>query len=169
MNTTRRAAFAATLFAAAALGTVTAGAQSGPRVGAAAPAFTSVDSNGKPVSLADLKGKTVVLEWTNDECPFVRKHYTGQNMQALQKKWTDKGVVWLSVISSVPGEQGFADSAKANKLTVDRGAAPLSAVSLLALAASANPCSPGADDRIVSHVTPRSVHFFCNACIAWPP
>lgn len=124
MTTTRRAALAATAFVAAALGAGGLQAQSGPKVGAPAPSFTSVDSNGKPVSLADLKGKTVVLEWTNDECPFVRKHYTGRNMQALQKKWTDKGVVWLSVISSIPGEQGYADGAKANKLTADRGAAP---------------------------------------------
>lgn len=95
-----------------------------PHVGSAAPDFSAVDSNGKTVSLADYKGKTVVLEWTNDECPFVRKHYTGQNMQALQKKWTGKDVVWLTVISSPPGEQGYADAAKANKLTADRSAAP---------------------------------------------
>lgn len=95
-----------------------------PKVGAPAPAFTAVDSNGKSVNLGDFKGKTVVLEWTNDGCPYVRKHYGSGNMQALQKKWTDEGIVWLSVISSPPGEQGFADAARANSLTTDRKAAP---------------------------------------------
>ncbi|HEY6604413.1 MAG TPA: redoxin domain-containing protein, partial [Xanthobacteraceae bacterium] len=72
-------------------------------IGAAAPAFTLTDSNGRTLSLADFKGKTVVLEWTSHECPYVGKHYRGNNMQALQKKWTGQGVVWLSVISSAPG------------------------------------------------------------------
>lgn len=117
-------------------GTALAGAASlsfaqpaaGPRIGEAAPNFTAVDASGKKVSLADYKGKTVVLEWTNDECPFVRKHYGSQNMQALQKKWTAKDVVWLTVISSPPGEQGYADATKANQLTVERGAAPTAVV-----------------------------------------
>jgi peroxiredoxin len=95
-----------------------------PKVGAPAPAFSAIDSNGKTVNLGDYKGKTVVLEWTNDGCPYVRKHYGAGNMQALQKKWTDQGIVWLSVISSPPGEQGFADAKRANELTVDRKAAP---------------------------------------------
>lgn len=128
MTTTRRAALSTTLLACASLvaAATIAGAQgeAGPRVGAPAPSFTSTDSNGRSVSLADMKGKTVVLEWTNDECPFVRKHYMGENMQALQKKWTGKDVVWLTIISSPPGEQGYATAEKANKLTVDRGAAP---------------------------------------------
>ena len=94
------------------------------RIGAAAPGFSLTDSNGKAVSLADFKGKTVVLEWTNHDCPYVRKHYGGNNMQALQKKWTGKGVVWLTLISSEPGSQGFVTGAEANKLTADRGAAP---------------------------------------------
>jgi len=94
------------------------------RLGAPAPNFTLSDSNGRSVSLADFKGKTIVLEWTNHECPYVRKHYGGQNMQALQKKWTGKGVVWLTVISSHPGAQGFVHGLEANKLTDERGAAP---------------------------------------------
>jgi peroxiredoxin len=94
------------------------------RLGAPAPDFTLSDSNGRSVSLADFKGKTIVLEWTNHECPYVRKHYGGQNMQALQKKWTGKGVVWLTVISSHPGAQGFVHGLEANKLTDERGAAP---------------------------------------------
>ena len=94
------------------------------RIGAPAPAFTLADSNGKTVSLADFKGKTVVLEWTNHDCPYVRKHYGGNNMQALQKKWTAQGVVWLTLISSAPGTEGYVSAAEANKLTAERGAAP---------------------------------------------
>jgi len=94
------------------------------RLGAAAPTFTLPDSNGKTVSLADFKGKTVVLEWTNHECPYVRKHYGGNNMQALQKKWTAQGIIWLTLISSHPGAQGFVHGLEANKLTEERGAAP---------------------------------------------
>lgn len=94
------------------------------QVGQPAPAFTAKDSNGKTVSLADLKGKTVVLEWSNHDCPFVKKHYTGNNMQALQKKWTAQNVVWLTIVSSPVGEQGYVTPDQANKLTTDRGAAP---------------------------------------------
>src|SRR6266511_807835 len=93
-------------------------------IGGAAPAFTLTDSNGRNLSLADFKGKTVVLEWTSHECPYVGKHYRGNNMQALQKKWTGQGVVWLSVISSAPGQPGYVSPQQANKLTADRGAAP---------------------------------------------
>jgi AhpC/TSA family len=93
-------------------------------IGAAAPAFTLTDSNGRTLSLADFKGKTVVLEWTSHECPYVGKHYRGNNMQALQKKWTGQGVVWLSVISSAPGQPGYVSPQQANKLTAGRGAAP---------------------------------------------
>ena len=86
---------------------------------------TLTDSNGRNLSLADFKGKTVVLEWTSHECPYVGKHYRGNNMQALQKKWTGQGVVWLSVISSAPGQPGYVSPQEANKLTADRSAAPL--------------------------------------------
>src|SRR6185295_9502835 len=94
------------------------------RLGAQAPSFTLSDSNGNSVSLADFKGKTVVLEWTNHECPYVRKHYGGNNMQELQKKWTAQGVVWLTLISSHPGTEGYVSAQEANKLTAERGAAP---------------------------------------------
>lgn len=104
--------------------TLSAAAWAAPSVGAAAPAFTAVDSNGKTVSLADYKGRHVVLEWTNDGCPFVKKHYGSGNMQGLQKEFTAKNVVWLSVISSAPGEQGYVDGAAANQLSSSRGAAP---------------------------------------------
>ncbi|MFN3302773.1 MAG: redoxin domain-containing protein [Roseateles sp.] len=92
-------------------------------VDAPAPAFTATTADGKTVSLADFKGKTVVLEWTNHDCPFVKKHYGG-NMQAHQKEATAQGVVWLQVISSAPGQQGHVDGATAKKLNADRGAAP---------------------------------------------
>jgi len=91
-----------------------------------APAFTGITSNGETVSLADFAGKTVVLEWTNDGCPFVKKHYAEpiKNMQTLQADATADDVVWLSVISSAPGKQGHVDGAAANELTTSRGAAP---------------------------------------------
>ena len=72
-----------------------------------APDFTLTDSNGAKHSLSDYKGKWVVLEWVNFGCPFVRKHYNSGNMQSLQKTYTDKGVVWLSICSSAPGKQGY--------------------------------------------------------------
>jgi peroxiredoxin len=79
----------------------------GPEVGKAAPGFSLKGTDGKTYDLAKLKGKTVVLEWTNEGCPFVIKHYGGGNMQGLQKKYTAKGVVWISVISSHEGAQGW--------------------------------------------------------------
>ncbi|GJD99849.1 thioredoxin family protein [Methylobacterium isbiliense] len=103
-------------------------AAAGPQVDRPAPAFTARDADGRTVSLADYKGRTVVLEWTNHDCPFVQKHYGGQAMQALQKKWTEQGVVWLSVISSAPGEQGAVSGPEANRLTQERGAAPTAVV-----------------------------------------
>lgn len=77
------------------------------RVDQSAPDFTLTDVNGKQVSLSDFRGKYVVLEWVNYDCPFVRKHYGSGNMQKLQKEYTAKGVVWLSICSSAPGKQGF--------------------------------------------------------------
>ena len=75
--------------------------------GSPAPAFTNVkDINGKSHNLADYKGKTVVLEWVNYDCPFVKKHYSSNNMQDMQRKYTAKGIVWLSVNSSAPGKEG---------------------------------------------------------------
>lgn len=92
--------------------------------GKMAPEFSAVDSNGKSHKLSDFKGKTVVLEWTNDGCPYVRKHYGAGNMQALQKTAADKDTVWLTVISSAEGQQGYVKGPEANKLTVDRKATP---------------------------------------------
>lgn len=93
------------------------------RAGDSAPAFAALDSNGKTVSLADFAGKTVVLEWTNHDCPFVKKHYGAGNMQSLQKEAVAQDVVWLSVISSAPGKQGHVDGARANELSTTRNAA----------------------------------------------
>lgn len=100
-------------------------AQAAVKVGEPAPAFSLPGDDGKTHALADYRGKTVVLEWTNDGCPFVKKHYAG-NMQSLQKTYTAKDVVWLSVVSSAPGKQGSVDAAGAKALTQSRGAAPTS-------------------------------------------
>jgi peroxiredoxin len=84
------------------------------RVGAAAPDFKATDSNGNAESLDQYRGKYVVLEWHNQGCPYTKKHYTSGNMQSLQKEWTAKGVVWLTVISSAPGEQGYVTGSQEN-------------------------------------------------------
>jgi peroxiredoxin len=84
------------------------------RIGAAAPDFKATDSNGKPESLDQFRGKYVVLEWHNQGCPYTKKHYISGNMQSLQKEWTAKGVVWLTVISSAPGEEGYVTASQEN-------------------------------------------------------
>ncbi len=117
----RKIAFVA-LAAAAALAPA-APAPADAVVGQPAPAFTLTDSHGKSHSLDSLRGKTVVLEWWNHECPFVAKHYGSGNMQKLQKEWTGKGVVWLTVNSSAPGKQGHVDAARANALMKEKGGA----------------------------------------------
>ena len=95
-----------------------------PRVGEPAPDFTGVDTQGKTHRLADYRGKTVVLEWTNHDCPYVRKHYGAGNLQEQQREAAAQGVIWLSVISSAPGEQGHVSRAAADDLTRSRKAAP---------------------------------------------
>jgi hypothetical protein len=86
------------------------------RPGAAAPGFELQDIAGHAVSLGDYAGKTIILEWTNDGCPFVGKHYNSGNMQALQRRVTQAGDIWLTVASSAPGEQGYVrpDEARAD-------------------------------------------------------
>lgn len=96
----------------------------GPALGKAAPDFVGVDSKGQKVRLADLKGKLVVLEWTNHGCPYVRKHYNSGNMQKVQGVAREQGVVWLSIVSSPEGAQGHVNGAEADKLTADRNAKP---------------------------------------------
>jgi peroxiredoxin len=91
-------------------------AQAAPEIGRPAPAFTGTDSHGVNHNLADFKGKTVVLEWTNEGCPYVHKHYDSGHMQALQEKATGDGVIWLTVVSSAEGKQGFMSPDEANAL-----------------------------------------------------
>jgi peroxiredoxin len=85
-----------------------------PRVGQAAPQFTATDSQGQSHALSRYRGQYVVLEWHNQGCPYTRKHYVSGNMQDLQREWTAKGVVWFTVISSAPGEQGYVTDAQEN-------------------------------------------------------
>lgn len=92
-------------------------------VGEPAPNFKAVDSNGTAHELSEYKGHPVVLEWTNPDCPYVVKHYDTKNMQSLQKKYTDQGVIWLTINSSAPGKQGNIDGAAANKYIAEKGAA----------------------------------------------
>src|SRR4030095_1597526 len=92
--------------------------------GDAAPEFSLPDSNGKTQSLSQNKGKYVVLEWFNEGCPFVQKHYKGGNMQGLQKQYTAKGVVWYSVISSAPGKQGHGTPEQVNARAKEWNTAP---------------------------------------------
>lgn len=87
-----------------------------------APDFTLIDADGVQRSLADFRGKTVVLEWTNEGCPYVKKHYTGA-MQALQRQAAADGVVWLTIISSAPGTQGFVEGAEARAWKAKHNAA----------------------------------------------
>lgn len=97
---------------------------SAAKVNEKAPDFSVTDSNGTTHKLADFKGKWVVLEWHNQGCPYVKKHYNSGNMQKLQKEWTAKGVVWLTVISSAQGQQGYVTPAQANAYVAEQKAAP---------------------------------------------
>lgn len=94
------------------------------KIGEPAPDFTATDSNGARHHLADYKGKFVVLEWHNQGCPYTRKHYESGNMQRLQKEWTDKGVVWFTVISSAPGTQGYMTGPQENDYVTKMKAVP---------------------------------------------
>src|SRR6202795_3023277 len=92
-------------------------------VGKTAPNFSLPDTNGKTHSLADLKGEYVVLEWYQPDCPFVRKHYRSGNMQTLQKEYTAKGVTWLTIDSSAPGEEGNYPAEKLSEISAQDGSA----------------------------------------------
>ena len=94
------------------------------KVGSPAPEFSGTDSHGKTEQLSAYKGKYVVLEWTNADCPYAHAQYASGNMQSLQKQWTAKGVVWLSVISSAPDHQGYKTAAEENAYLVAEKAAP---------------------------------------------
>jgi peroxiredoxin len=110
--------------AAFALAATTAFAGESVKIGHPAPDFVGTDSNGQPVRLADFKGKEVVLEWTNDGCPYVGKWYRSGAMQTLQREAAKLGAVWLTIASSAPGEQGYVDAAQANADTKDHDADP---------------------------------------------
>lgn len=99
-------------------------AEAEPAIGQPAPAFSVKDADGRIRTLAEFKGKVVVLEWTNDGCPYVRKHYETGAMQALQKDAARQGVVWLTVISSAPGKQGYLDGAGVKAWKASTGAVP---------------------------------------------
>ena len=94
-----------------------------PQTGQPAPDFTLADSTGKSHKLSDFKGKFVVLEWLNHGCPFVVKHYGSGNMQKLQKEYTGKDVVWLSIVSSAPGKQGHMSPEDTSKAKEEKGSA----------------------------------------------
>lgn len=98
------------------------------RVGEPAPDFQATDSNGHIQKLSEYRGKFVVLEWHNNGCPYTRKHYESGNMQRLQKEWTDRGVIWFTVISSAPGLQGYVTAAEENEYLKRMNAAPTAAL-----------------------------------------
>jgi len=98
------------------------------RVGAPAPGFSATDSRGRTQTLAQYRGKYVVLEWHNQGCPYTRKHYVSGNMQSLQKEWTAKGVAWFTVISSAPGQQGYVTASEENDYLGKMHAVPTAAL-----------------------------------------
>jgi len=98
------------------------------RVGTEAPNFTGTDSRGQSLTLSQYRGHFVVLEWTNNGCPFTRKHYESGNMQALQRKWTGRGVIWITILSSARGQQGYMTAAEENAYLAREHAAPTAAI-----------------------------------------
>ena len=101
---------------------------SAAKVGEAAPDFTATASNGKTFRLSDYRGKYVVLEWHNNGCPYVGKHYNSGNMQRLQKQWTSRGAVWFTILSSAPGKQGYVTASEENEYLAKMQAAPTAAL-----------------------------------------
>ena len=107
-----------------ALAVIAAPASAAPVVGQPAPNFKLADANGKAVALSDFRGKTVVLEWNNPGCPFVKKHYSSGNMQKAQAAAAKDGVVWLTINSGAPGKQGHMNGAEAKDFVAGSGARP---------------------------------------------
>jgi hypothetical protein len=108
------------------------GRSAAPKIGAPAPAFSAVDTRGASHSLAAYRGRWVVLEWFNHDCGYTKKHYTAAegrpgNTQAMQRDYA-KRVVWLSVLSSAPGKQGYTTAEEADRLTREKGAAPTAVI-----------------------------------------
>ncbi len=99
--------------------TLTYPAFAGVTVGEKAPDFIGTDTHGITHNLDDYRGKTIILEWTNHECPFVKKHYGSGSMQSLQKEAVEQGIVWLSIVSSAPGRQGYTTAEEANSVIAD--------------------------------------------------
>lgn len=106
------------------IGMLSLAASAQVKVGAPAPAFNATDSYGQAHSLSQYQGKYVVLEWHNQGCPYTRKHYVSGNMQNLQKLWTARGVVWFTVISSAPGQQGYVTPSEENAYVEKMHAVP---------------------------------------------
>jgi peroxiredoxin len=123
----RRAALSSAL-AATSLTLLPRGVLAAPAVGALAPDFELPDQDGVARKLSGYRGKVVVLEWTNHDCPYVRKHYNSENMQALQNDAGKRGIVWLTIASSPKGEQGYVTGAEAKALTEKRKAAPTTVI-----------------------------------------
>lgn len=98
------------------------------RVGSPAPEFAGTDTHGRTQRLSEYRGKYVVLEWTNKDCPYTQKQYNSGNMQKLQKDWTAKGVVWLTILSSAPEKQGYMTAAEENAWIAKVHAAPTAAI-----------------------------------------
>ena len=98
------------------------------KIGQPAPDFAATASDGKSYRLSDYRGKYVVLEWHNNGCPYVGKHYNSGNMQKLQKQWTGRGVVWFTIISSAPGRQGYVSAAEENQYLTKEQATPTAAL-----------------------------------------
>lgn len=106
------------------IGILSAAASAAPKINQVAPDFAAQDSRGNAVNLSQFRGKTVVLEWTNADCPFTRKHYNSGNMQSVQELAQQNGIVWLTIVSSAPGKQGYVNGPAADQLTESRHAAP---------------------------------------------
>lgn len=98
------------------------------KVGSQAPNFSGVDSQNRQQTLSQYRGRFVVLEWTNNGCPYTRKHYDSGNMQSLQREWTSRGVVWLTILSSAPGQQGYMTAGQENGYIAQEHAAPTAAI-----------------------------------------
>jgi hypothetical protein len=99
-----------------------------PVIDKPAPLFSGAAADGSTIKLEDLRGKTVILEWTNHECPFVVKHYESGNIPNLQKQAAAQGIIWLQVITSAPGKEGNVTGEVAQKLNAHRGATPTNTV-----------------------------------------
>jgi peroxiredoxin len=127
MFLTRRTVLGAAV-ATTALTMLPRGVLAAPAVGAAAPDFELPDQDGALRKLSSFKGKVVVLEWINHDCPYVRKHYNSENMQALQREAGTRGLVWLTIASSPKGEQGYVTGAEAKALSEKRKAAPTTVI-----------------------------------------